>query len=274
MLITALIVGLIGVFVGGIINWLADDLPERGRPTTPHYPDDSPRPMIAWLGLSAFLTGRRASGTGSKLPWRHPITELATAVLFVATYAATLDDAAMTPLQLFFWLVYVAILILITIIDLEHKLILFVVVIPAWLIAVIDALLTDFTRYGPTLERTLIGGAVGFGISFALYLGGYLFIYISSKMRGYELDEVAFGYGDVMLFTFSGLILGVESLIFAIYITVLAGALGAILYLLGRSLRRRGYSLFTALPYGPYIVFGTFMMLLFSNEVLTFMGFQ
>jgi hypothetical protein len=55
---------------------------------------------------------------------------------------------------------------------------------------------------------------------------------------------------------------------------VITGAIGAVLFLLGRGLRRRGYSLFTALPYGPYIVLGTVLMLLFSDEVLRFMGFR
>ncbi len=273
MLANALIAAVIGLLVGGFLNVFADDLPARGRLHLPHYADGSTRAPTAWLGLLAFLAGQRVSPTGSRLRWRYPITEIATAVSFAVTVLATADDPAMTPFQLFFWLVYIAFFVLIVVIDVEHKLILFNVIIPAGVVAVIDAVLTPYTHYGPTLPNALIGGAAGFGISFVLYMGGFLFIYISSKMRGHSVNEVAFGYGDVMLFTFSGLILGAQPLFFAIYITVVAGAFGAFIYLLGRFLSRTRYSLFTPLPYGPYIVFGTVVMLLFSQEVMRLAGF-
>jgi prepilin signal peptidase PulO-like enzyme (type II secretory pathway) len=77
---------------------------------------------------------------------------------------------------------------------------------------------------------------------------------------------VAFGYGDVMLSTLCGLIIGWQPLIFAMFITIFLGAFGALVYLVVRRLSGR-YNLFTPLPYGPYIVVGTLIMLLFSDEV-------
>ena len=274
MAVTLLILILAGILVGGVLNALADDLPKHERPKAPHYPDGAPRPPSAWLGLTAFLLGQRRSPGGAALGWRHPLTELATAAMFVIAYLATRDNGGMTDLQLVFWLGYMAIFVLIVVIDVEHKLILFAVMIPAGLYAIVDAALTPVTHYGPSLQDALIGGVAGFAGSFLLYMGGHLFIRISGRMRGHSIDEVAFGYGDVMMFTLSGLILGPLPLLFAAYITVFAGAIGAILFLLGRGLRRRGYSLFTALPYGPYIVLGTTIMLLFSDEAMRVMGFS
>jgi len=49
-----ILVFLIGIIAGGIVNALADDLPERRRPQLPRYPDGTPRPLIAWLGITAF----------------------------------------------------------------------------------------------------------------------------------------------------------------------------------------------------------------------------
>lgn len=273
MSVTILIAAFIGLLVGGVLNALADDLPYHRSPRLPHYPDGTPRPFSAWLGIIAFLTGQRTSPSGSRLSWRYPIMELATALAFALTVIVTSDDPAMTPLQLVFWLVYMAIFVLITVIDIEHKLILFAVIIPSAIIAIVDAAITPITEYGPSLPEALIGGAIGFAISFLLYLGGFLFIRISARLRGHSINEVAFGYGDVMMFTLSGLILGPAAFLFAMYITVVAGAIGAILFLATRGLRRRGYRMFMAIPYGPYIVLGTAVMLLFSNEVLTYMGF-
>lgn len=272
MLLPVLLLFVVGVLVGGVLNALADDLPEHENPKLPHYADGTPRPVSAWLGLTAFLMGKRRGPSGQRMGWRYPLTEIATGLAFVVAFMATRDDRAMTDFQLFFWLVYMAIFVLVVVIDIEHKLILFAVMIPAGLIAVLDAALTPLTAYGPSLQDALIGGAAGFIGSYLLYMGGFLFIRISGRMRGHSIDEVAFGYGDVMMFTLSGLILGPLPLLFATYITVFAGAVGAILFLFGRGLRRRGYRLFTALPYGPYIVLGTTIMLLFGEEAIRFMG--
>lgn len=256
---------LLGLIAGIIVNQLADALPAEKRPTLPRYPNGSPRPLSAWLSVIAFLTGQRASPAGAKLSWRYPATEIGTGLLFVLTYLATYDDPHMNTVQLIFWLIYMVIFSLITVIDLEHKLILFIVMIPAGLLALLDAVIAG---YLPDLQNVLLGGAFGFIVSYLLYLGGFAFIRFLSKARGYRINTVAFGYGDVMLFTFSGLLLGPGALLFSMYITVICGALGAVAYLLYRRVVGRGYTMFTALPYGPYIVIGTVLMLLFSAEVM------
>lgn len=266
MITTVLFCAFIGLFIGGLINVLADDLPQRNNPKFPHYPDGSPRPLTAWLGLSAFSTGQHSSSSGSKLSLRHPLTELGTALLFAITVLASHDEPNMSSIQLAFWLTHMAIFILITVIDLEHRLILFIVIIPAAVLAVLDAIITPIYQ-DPDLRLSLLGGVLGFSIFFLMYLGGYLFSYVVSRLRGYELPEVAFGYGDVMMATLSGLILGWQPLIFAMFITVFLGAFGALVYLALRAIIGHRYSMFTALPYGQYIVIGTIIMLLFSTEV-------
>lgn len=258
------ITAILGILTGGVINALADDLPHRRPVQLPHYPDDTPRPLIAWLGLTAFLFGKRTSPNGIKLSWRHPLTEVGTAVLMIAAVVSLNDDPLMTSTQFLFWLVYLAIFMLITVIDLEHRLILFVVMIPSYVIALLDPLTTT---YGVTLSESLIGAALGFGVFFGLYIGGFIFTYLMSVINQREINEVAFGYGDVMLITLSGLILGWRSLVFAMFITVFIGALGALMYLIVRNLVGKRYTMFTPLPYGQYIIIGTVMMLLFANEV-------
>ena len=269
MLPTVIIVGLIGILVGGVVNLLADSLPRQRKVSfPPRYPDGSPRPPIAWLGITAFLFGKRLDPSGNKLRWRYPLTELLTAGLMIMTILVISDDPAMTPLQLIFWLTYMAIFSLITVIDLEHRLILFIEIIPACAIAILDAATTS---YGARLSDALIGGAVGFAVFFIMYLGGFLFIYVMARTRGRSTNEVAFGYGDVMLITLSGLILGWQPLIPAIFLTVFLGALGAVAWIVGRWFTGNRYSLFTPLPYGQYIVIATIIMLLFSPEVTRFL---
>jgi prepilin signal peptidase PulO-like enzyme (type II secretory pathway) len=264
MLLNLIIVSLVGLLAGSIINVLADDLPPHGSPTRPHYPDGTPRP---WLGILAFLTGRRVSPSGSKLSWRYPLVEIVTPLMMILAVLVTAEDVDVSGLQLVFYLVYMALFVLITVIDVEHRLILFAVIIPSCIIALVDAILTP-NNHKPDLGAALIGGALGFGVFFLLYMGGVLFSYVVAKMRGYDLPEVAFGYGDVMLSTLCGLILGWQPLILAMFITVFLGAFGALIYLVARSVSGK-YNLFTPLPYGPYIVVGTYIMLLYSAQVRT-----
>lgn len=266
-----IVVAIVGLLAGGLVNALADDLPPdreglRHSLRTPHYPDGAPRPPIAWLGLLAFLTGNRASPDGAKLSWRHPITEVLTAVLMVTALLISRTFVGISGLQVIFWLIYMAGFVLITVIDVEHKLILFIVINPLVVVALADALLTP-TDLPPDLVSALIGGVAGFAVFFLLYNGGFLFTYIMGKMQGREIREVAFGYGDVMMAGLSGVILGWQKLIFALFFTVFLGAFGAILYLFSRRFLGKRYSAYTALPYGPYIVIGTLIMLLFSQQV-------
>ncbi|MCS7072430.1 MAG: hypothetical protein NZM00_13065, partial [Anaerolinea sp.] len=124
-----------GLLVGVVINMLADDLPHRRPVRLPHYPDGTPRPWFAWSGLLAFAIGKRTSSSGSKLSWRHPLTELGMAALLGLTLWIGSDDPDMSNVQMLFWFAYMAIFTLITVIDLEHRLILFVVIIPSYVIA-------------------------------------------------------------------------------------------------------------------------------------------
>jgi leader peptidase (prepilin peptidase)/N-methyltransferase len=296
-IITAVIAGVFGLLVGGVINVLADDLPQRRPLGLPRYPDGAPRSPSAWLGLGAFLTGQRVSpglpgGENAspdspdlvaaepeaaltdgneillapapaeqtaprppdRLGWRHPLVEIGSALSFVGLALGFPDEK-----NLWAWFVYVAIMLLITVIDVEHRLILFVVIVPSCLFALLVAAVSP--PQDKPFSEFLIGGAVGFGLFFAMYLGGGVFTMMSRH------DEVAFGFGDVMLATLSGLMLGWRAFIFASLITVFAGAAGALFYIVGRMLIRRRYRWFTPLPYGPYIVLGTLLMLFFREQI-------
>jgi prepilin signal peptidase PulO-like enzyme (type II secretory pathway) len=268
MTLTLIAIGILGIIAGGIVNVLSDDLPHRKRPSRPHYPDGTPRPVVAWLGLTAFATGKRSAPSGSSLSWRHPLTELATAALMILTVIVTTEDPQVSQIQLVFYLFYMALFVLITVIDIEHRLILFVVIIPSAVIAIADAIITP-AQHKPDLPTALLGGALGFGVFFVLYLGGIVFSVAMAKIRGYELPEVAFGYGDVTLSTLCGLILGWQPMIVAMFVTVFLGALGAMIYLIVRAVRG-DYNMFTPLPYGPYIVIGTLILLLFAEGVQDF----
>lgn len=261
-----LFAALIGLIAGGVINLLADYLPFTARIGGPRYPDGTPRPLIAYLGLTAYLFGRRKGPDGAALGLRYPLTELITAGLFAAVTANS-----GTPERALFVMGCVFILNLITVIDLEHRMILYIVVFPAYLYALIGAaVLTPLLDPRIQFRDYLIGGALGFIVFGGMYLGGLLFSRAVAQSRGEALDEVAFGDGDVLLAVLAGFMLGWQALIFAITLTVFIGAAGAVVYMASRVVLRGRYEAFTALPYGQYIVFGTLVMLLWRAPVIAF----
>jgi leader peptidase (prepilin peptidase)/N-methyltransferase len=241
----------LGFLVGIFINLCADELPRWRRlyrlPFCPHC--DRPRPWWAWSGTLAYLRFRPAcQHCGAPISWRHPLVEVGTAALFAFLWYRYSETAFLIP-----YTVYSAILVLIVVIDLEHKLILNIVMYPAWGLALLGSLLHP-TPYFYWLA--LIGGALGFGLLFLVYLSGVLFVRVVSKARGRDLNAVAFGFGDVRLGCFIGLILGFPDVLRAIFLAILLGGLGGLLYWFIRAVVLRRYSLFTAIPYGPYLVIG------------------
>jgi leader peptidase (prepilin peptidase)/N-methyltransferase len=247
---------LLGLCVGAFLNLCADELPYhrplRRAPFCPHCGE--PRPWWSWISTLAFL--RLKPGCphcGVSLSWRHLLVELGTAGLYAFLWYGYAGTRFLIP-----WTAYTSILVLVLVIDLEHRLILNVVMYPAWALA----LLFSFFHPTPYFYRlALLGGAVGFAVLYLVYLAGVLFVRIVSKARGRDLNTVAFGFGDVRLGLFIGLILGFPGVLHAIFLAVLLGGIAGLVYWFVNAVILRRYSLFTAIPYGPFLVIGALVMM-------------
>lgn len=229
--------------MGAIINWLADDLPRyRGlrRPACVHC--GAPRPARDWLGLLAGRCGY----CGRRRGLRAALVEV-----FSAGAAVWLTGRYPDPQALLAGAVVAFVFLLITVIDVEHRLILRVVALPgAVVVALLGAL--DPSR-GPV--KTLAGGAVGFLLLWGMYLLGLAFSRWRSRTRGEATDEVAFGFGDVMLGGLIGLVVGWPGILIAVVFGVLLAGVASLLYL-GGMLATRRYSALAAIPYGPFLILG------------------
>jgi leader peptidase (prepilin peptidase)/N-methyltransferase len=212
------------------------------------------------LSVLAYLRFKpQCQHCGAPISWRHPLTELATALLFAFLWYRYYTTPFLVP-----YTVYTTIFVLIVVIDLEHRLILNLVIYPAWLLA----LLFSFVHPTPYYYRLALAGfAFGFGVLLLIYLLGELFVKVMSKIRGKPVNAVAFGFGDVRLGGFMGLILGFPDVFTALLLAVLLGGLVGLLYWFIQAVILRRYSLFTAIPYGPFLVLGAMAVLFFGPEV-------
>ena len=253
---------LLGLLVGAFLKLCADQLPRwrrlRRRPFCPYC--DEPRPWWAWAGTLAFLRFKpQCQHCSAPISWRHPLTELGTAALYAFLWYRYAMNGEMVYLVLY--TVYSTIFVLVIVIDVEHRLILNVVMYPAWAFA----LLGSFVNPTPYFYRlALIGGAVGFGVLLLVYWLGLLFVKVLSKMRGRPIHAVAFGFGDVRLGAFIGLVLGFPDVLTAIFFAILLGGFAGLLYWFVRAVVLRRYSLFTPIPYGPFLAIGAMYVLFFG----------
>lgn len=257
-----LLYALLGLLVGAFINLCADQLPHwRRLRQTPFCPYCSQsRPAWAWVSTLAYLRFKpECQHCGAPIPWRQPLVEVGTAALFAFLWYQYGLGERSTLLLL--CTVYSVIFVLVLVIDLEHKLILNVVMYPAWVVALIGS----FLHPSPYFYRlALVGGAVGFGLLLLIYLLGELFVKVMSRIRGKPIHAVAFGFGDVRLGGFIGLVVGFPYVLNALLIAILLGGLTGLVYWFVRAIILRRYSLFTAIPYGPFLVIGA-MYVMFAG---------
>jgi prepilin signal peptidase PulO-like enzyme (type II secretory pathway) len=253
---------LVGVLIGALLNLLADDLPHRNTPQKPYCHNcQTPYRLVQWVALIGFLTGQyRCQQCNAVIHWRKPAVELVSALTLAYVYLQFGLTLRMALLGL-----VLECLLLITIIDLEHRLILYITIFPSAAVAFVYGLFGREFDLQTALVRTLIGGAVGFGVFYFFFLLGQLYSRWVAYRRGEPLDEVAFGGGDANLGGVVGLAVGWPGVLFAVVYAIFAGGAVSLIYLIVMALRRRN-SLFTPIPYGPFIVFGAVIVLLFLSR--------
>jgi prepilin signal peptidase PulO-like enzyme (type II secretory pathway) len=241
MVTTAVLVAIGALFAGGVINYFADQLPRKSQLTRPLCERcHTPLPPHRWFALTRSLIGG-CSCAADRAP-RRVIVELA-AILVLSGLKVSL------PTGVQFWLLALLLVCfgLIIIVDYEHQLILNAVAAPTAVAALAYGLLG--AQHG--WVSTLGGALAGYGLMFAVFLGGRLFVRVTTRRHDTAITAVALGRGDVSLGAIIGLAAGLPGVMPALFYGVCAGGLGALIIRL-----RRDYRLFTAMPYGLLLVSG------------------
>ena len=225
----ALPYALFGAAVGSFLNLCIDRLPQDQSIITP-----SPRcescgrslaltdlvPIISFLALAG-----RCRYCGAVFSRRALLVE----ALATVTYAALWLWLGPSG-QLVMATIFCSFLIVVAFIDVERHLVLNRLLLPVALIAVPSALL-----YGVSLQNSLLGGAVGLAVMFALY----------------ALSRGGLGAGDVKLAAVVGLFIGFPAIAVALFAASISGGIiAAILLATGRKGRR------DPMPYALFICLG------------------
>ncbi len=191
-------------------------------------------PVFSWL----LLRGR-ARCCGVRISPRYPLTELAVGALFVATVLVYRDDAAEAAIGL----VFVAMLAIVTLTDLEQRIIPNKVLIAGAVLCLAIAAPTDPAGLS---ERAIAAAGAG-GVFFLVALA----------------YPAGMGLGDVKLAATMGFFLG-SAVAPAILVALLAGSVVGLVLIARHGAGARKM----AIPFGPFLALGGVVGLLVGNQLI------
>jgi leader peptidase (prepilin peptidase)/N-methyltransferase len=240
----------LGLLTGSFLNVVVARLPHGQSVVKPRSRCPGCQKLIAWYDnvpvLSYLLLRGKCRKCSKSISIRYPVIELLTALLFLAVLRK-FGWSWLLPIR--DW-PFVAILVAVTFIDLEHR------IIPDELSlgGLVWGLLTAWFVPGLGLIDAAIGAAVGFGLFY-----GLAFSYL--KLTG----RSGLGGGDIKLLAMLGAFLGIQGVFVSIFVSSVFGSLAGIAYALANS--RKAASgvdvpqeetslLKVAIPYGPFLVVG------------------
>ncbi len=238
----------LGLLIGSFLNVVIHRVP-RGmslvRPGSacpacgvPVRPLDND-PVLSYL----FLRGRCRS-CGNRISARYPLVELLTGVLFAvaAVTAPDIETAAFTAAA-------GSVLIALTFIDIDHRRVPNVIVLPATAVAIIwVTVVSAAQRDLSPLQPAFISAAAGFVLLLIIAL-------VSGGM----------GMGDVKLAAFVGLVLGGLGLPYvavAAFAGLVGGGVGALL-----AMSVLGYGRKQQIPFGPFLATGAVVAALAGQQI-------
>ena len=261
MNITIIIPVLLGWLSGLFVNYASDVLPQTRRFSQPACPDC--QTLYSWVDYFTLRTCRNCGRMRSLRTWLVQIMMVTSFVYFWLFPSKALG----IPLGMIV-LIYFGI---ITVIDLEHRLILH----PTSLVGAVLGLIVGtyihsrIDQNGLLIgaSKSLLGGLFGFTVMFLLYQFGALVArYRARRMQAAgqaDDEEEALGGGDVYLAGVLGLMLGWPFIWDALVLGILLGGIISVILIFVLLARRRYSSeaLMTFIPYGPYFIVSALFML-------------
>jgi leader peptidase (prepilin peptidase)/N-methyltransferase len=191
-------------------------------------------PVVSWV----LLRGR-ARCCGARISPRYPLTELSVGALFAATVAVYWDE----PAEAVIGLVFVTMLAVVTLTDLERRVIPDKVLLVGAILCLAIAAPTD---PGGLPERLIAAAAAG----------GVLFLVVLAYPAG-------MGLGDVKLTATMGLFLG-RAVAPAILLALLLGSAVGLALIARHGTRARKM----AIPFGPFLALGGAVALLVGDQAI------
>lgn len=251
----------LGALLGSFFNVCIYRIPRKifwksQRSHCPHCDATIPMwhniPILSWL----FLRGRAAC-CGAPISVQYPLVELGTALLFVCIYwtypfvlswQPSLMIDSREALRYAHAIVFCSLLLICSVIDLEHQIIPDVLSLPMIALTPLVVYLHPDLDWKSSLWGVLLGGGIFYFVAWAYY---------------YVRRESGLGLGDVKLLAAIGGWLGYQSILSTIFWASLLGSIvGLAVMLLGRK-----WDMKTRVPFGPFLSIAAVAYHLFGHQL-------
>jgi len=199
--------------------------------------------------LSFILLKGKCRNCKSKISLQYPIVELITGLIYLIIYLTY-----GLSVQTLIYIILSSALIIIAFIDLNEQIVPDIISLPG---IVIGFIISFFVSYISFINSAL-GVVVGGGIILIIGLAGSVIF-----------KKEAMGGGDVKLAAMIGAFLGWRYIIISLFLGFFLGALAGIVLILSKIKSRED-----VVPFGPFIVLGSFITLLWGDKILSwYIGF-
>jgi leader peptidase (prepilin peptidase)/N-methyltransferase len=199
-------------------------------------------PVFSYL----FQRGRCRHCKAS-ISFRYPLIELSTGILFALAFWKFDLSLRAAIYAAFFW-----VLVVLTVIDLEHKLlptrIIYPSLVTGWVLLVIDAFVRD------DMGR-LADAAIGLAI-----FGGFFFAIAFAVPRGMGMGDVRL---SLLLGTFLGYLGGPGFVLLGMFMSFLTGGLIGVI---AAAITKGGRKM--KIPFGPFLAAGTLIAIFAGRPIL------
>lgn len=199
--------------------------------------------------LSYILLKGRCRNCGSRISIKYPVVELLTGLVYIIIY-----QIYGLSVQSLIYIILSSALIIIAFIDLNEQIIPEVITLPGM---VIGFILSFFVPYLSFVDSAL-GVVIGGGIILVIRLAGSLIF-----------KKESMGIGDIELSAMIGAFLGWRYITISLFLGFFLGALTGISLILLKIKSKED-----VVPFGPFIVLGSFITLLCGEKILSwYVGF-
>ncbi len=245
--IVNLFVFLAGTCIGSFLNVCIYRIPAGLSVAYP--PSSCPlcEASIRWYDnipvVSYILLRGRCRGCTAPIAIRYPLVEMLTGLAAWCVFAKHGPTAATLT-----YFVFIAVLIVITFIDIDHQIIPDILSLPGIPLFLAAGLWTTPI----TWSEALIGITVGGG---SLLLVALIYRQLTGK------DGM--GMGDVKLLAMIGALIGWQGVCFTIFFSSVVGSLAGLLLMM-----KSGGNLKTRLPFGPFLAMGAVAYVFYGPELI------
>ncbi len=233
--LTELFILFVGLSVGSFLNVCIHRIPRGLSLISPGSSCPKCGKRIQWYEnipfISFILLRGRCSGCRTPIPLRYPIVEGLTGVAYLVLFWKY--GLGMTFV---YYALFISLLIAVSFIDLDHKIIPDIISIPGMVIGVVGAYWVPRITIWESLAGLLVGGGILFMVAWGYYL--------LTRREG-------MGGGDIKLLAMIGAFLGWQMVPQVLFLGALSGAVvGGCLMLF------KGSGRHTEIPFGPFLSFG------------------